>query len=290
MAMGRSLVRFAVIRVVFVVILTLVAMVGSAHAGPAAALPSVGAARDVRVAGGVFKPTRVDGGIRWDARWILPPETHSEMADGEPRIILFAVPLPEGETLELGPGTIPVVKQGRLVAIRFDRDAIDGRTIHAVLHQRVAHDGAPAVPIGAPIAAGTAVQIVDADLGGSVLLEIETAAVLERRLGHVAPPGVGNAALDEARRLTSFDARVGSAPLYVRGDDVKTRSGLTGMIVTPRARGRNGAIAVAAGFVALVAALLVAMKRLRHRASIEHADAVLAAEVDSLDALHRRVR
>ncbi len=286
--MARSLIRFAVIRVVFVAILTLLSLVASAHASPPGAVPSVGAARDVRVSGGVFKPTRVDDGIRWDARWILPPGTASEMADGEPRVIVFAMPLPEGETLEFAPGVVPVVKQGRLVAIRFERDGVDGRTVHGVLHQRVSHDGAPAVPIGAPIGAGNTVQIVDADLGGSVLLELETGSVLERRLGHVAPPGVGNAAFDEARRLTGFDSRVGSAPLYVRGDDVKTMNGLTGIIVTPRARGRNGAIAVAIGFAAVVAALLFAMKRLRHQAGIEHADAVLAAEVDSLDV--RRAR
>lgn len=285
--MGSSLVRFAVIRVVFVIVLTLLSMLGSAHAAPAAALPAVGAAREARVSGGVFKPTRAGDGIRWDARWILSADIQNEMADGEPRVILFAVPLPDGETLELAPGTVPVVTHGRLVALRFDRAAVDGRTIHAVLHQRVSHDGAPAAAIGAPIAAGTAVQIVDADLGGSVLLEIQTGPVIERRLGHIAPPGVGNAAFDEARRLTSFDARVGSAPLYVRGDDVKTMNGLTGIVVTPRARGRNGAIAVAAAFAAIVAALLFAMKRLRHQASIEHADAVLAAEVDSLDAIHR---
>ena len=76
--------------------------------------------------------------------------------------------------------------------------------------------------------------------------------------------------------------RVGSAPLYVRGDDVKTMGGLAAVIVTPQARGRSGAIAVALGFGAIIVALLVAVKRLRHQAGIEHADAVLAAEVDSL--------
>jgi hypothetical protein len=279
--MDRILVRSAVLRIVFVVLLVLVAVAGTAHATPTAAAAGDGEHADARVAGALFTPVRTDAGIDWHAHWVLTPESTAELDDGATLALRFAVPLLDGELLEPTWGVVSLVEQGRVTGVVVDRAAKDERTIAAVVHQRVAHDGQ--VPLGAPVAAGSALQIVDGDLGAGTRYEIETRGVFDRGVGHVAPPGTSHAARAEARRLTGYDARVTGAALYVRGDDVRTANGLTATVVTARARGRTGVVAIGVAFGALVLSLFVAVRRLRDAASVERADALLAAEVDGLD-------
>jgi hypothetical protein len=280
--MDRILVRSAGLRIVFVVVLVLVALVGTAHATPAEPSPSSQLQRptDVRVAGALFTPTRTNDGIDWSAHWVLTPDGAAELDGGATRVIRFAIPLADGDSLESTFGVAPLVEGGHVTGAVVDRLGLDDRTVRGIVHQRAPRDGT--LRIGAPVAAGNALQIVDGDLGGGTRLEVETGRLLERGVGHVAPPGTSHAARDEARRLTGYEARVTGAPLFVRGADVEVAHGFNATVVTARARGHRGVVALAALFALGVGALLFAMRRLRHAASIERADAMLAAEVDAL--------
>jgi hypothetical protein len=275
--MDRVLVRSAAVRILFVVILVLVALAGSAHAMPS--LPRA----DVRVAGALFTPTRTTDGIDWSAHWVLTPDGAADLDGGATRVVRFAVPLAGDDSIEPAVGVAPLVEQGRVTGIVVDRSGLDDRTVRVVVHQRGVRGGS--VRVGAPVAAGSALQIIDGDLGADTRLEVATGRVLERGVGHVAPPGTSHAARDEARRLTGYEPRVTGAPIFVRGDDVVLAGGFSGTVVTAKARGHTSAVALAALFVASVAALVFAMRKLRHAASVERADALLAAEVDALDAL-----
>jgi len=277
--MDRIIVRSAAVRILFVVILVLVALAGSAHAAPlqpADARPS-----DARLAGALFTPTRTNEGIDWSAHWVLTPDAAADIEGGAKRVVRFALPLADGESLEPTFGVVPVLEGGHVVGVLVDRAGLDSRTVRAVVHQRARRDGT--IRLDAPVGAGSALQIIDGDLGAGTRLEVETGRLLERGVGHVAPPGTSHAAREEARRLTRYGARVTGAPLYVRGDDVKAASGLSATIVTARARGRGGWVALGVIFTALVGALLFAMRKLRHAASVERADALLAADLDALE-------
>ena len=287
--MDRIIVRSAAVRLFFVVVFVLVALAASAHADAAPAVPAVPAVpQEAHVAGGLFTPTRTDGGISWRAHWVLTPESATDLESGS-RLVRFAMPLGPDETVEAGFGVTPFVEGGAVTGVVVDRTAADGRTVRGVVHQRLAGDGRKVARLGAPVVAGSSLQIVDTDLGAGVRFEVETANVLERHVGFVAPPGIGHAAREEARRLTGYEARVNGAALYVRGDDVRGESGAKGAnglrasVVTPAARAHGGTIAIAVAFVAMVAALFAAVRKLRHAASVERADALLAAEVDALE-------
>ena len=279
--MDRIIVRSAAARILFVVILVLVALAGSAHAAPLE--PADARPADARLAGALFTPTRTNDGIDWNAHWVLTPDAAAELDGGARRVVRFALPLADGETIEPTWGVVPLIEGGYTVGVVVDRSGLDNRTVRAVVHQRARRDGT--IRLDAPVGAGNTLQIIDGDLGAGTRLEVDTGRLLERAVGHVAPPGTSHAAREEARRLTGYDARVTGAPLYVRGDDVKAANGFTATIVTARARGHRSVMALGVLFAALVGALLFAMRKLRHAASVERADALLAAEVDALDAL-----
>lgn len=255
-----------------IVLLGLVATAGTARAS------------DARVAGALFTPSRTDDGITWRARWVLTPESANEIAEGAALTLRFAVPLADGETVESAPGVAPLVENGHVTGIIVDRGAGSGRTMNAVVRHRTSLDGGQ--HYGPPVAAGSALQIVDGDLGAGTRFEVDTGRILEKGVGHMAPPGTSHAAREEARRLTGYDARVTGAAVYVRGDDVRAQGGLMATVITPRARGHRGAIAIGAVFGALVLALVLAVRKLRHTAGVERADAILASELDALDRGH----
>lgn len=259
------------------VVVGLVALGGSAHAAPS---PSPSPS-EARVAGGLFTPSRADDGIVWRALWVVTPESASEISAGSPQIIRFASPLTSGESLEPGSKVTPVIEEGAVVGVMVAPDALDGRSVTAVVKQRVSLDGT--VRYGAPVAVGTALQIIDGDLGAGTRFEVETNRFLERGVGHVGPPGTSHAAREEARRLTGYTARVTGAAVYVRGDDVTAAGGVRATVVTARSRGHLGSIAVAVLFAVAVVGLVAAVRRLRHAASVERADALLASELDALD-------
>lgn len=274
--------RFVVF-LVFLLFTTLDAVFcgGAAHAAPPGA--------EAHVASALITPARTDSGIGWHAHWVLTPESASELQAGTTLALRFALPLAGEDSVEATWGIAPLVESGRVTGLLVDRAALDGRTVTAIVDQPIRLDGDAVMRIGAPVAAGTALQIVNGDLGSGTRLEPETGGSFERRVGYVAPPGISHAAREEARRLTGYDAQVTGAALYVRGDDVKAANGLTGTIITARARARHTTTAIALLFVALVVALLAAVRKLRNAASVERADALLAAEVDALDTSpHRR--
>lgn len=283
--MDQVLVRSAAVRILFVVIAALAVLAAlAALAGSAHAMPEP--PPDVRVAGALFTPTRTTDGIDWTAQWVLTPDGAADLDGGATRIVRFAIPLADDDSIEPMAGVVPLVERGRVTGIVVDRRAVEHRTVRVVVHQRAVHEGS--VRIGAPVAAGSALQIVDGDLGAGTRLEIETGRLLERGVGHVAPPGTSHAARDEARRLTGYEPRVTGAPLFVRGDDVVLAGGFRGTVVTAKARGHRSTVALAALFVGSVGALVFAMRKLRHAASVERADALLAAEVDALDGVTPR--
>ena len=279
--MDRTLVRSAALRLVHLVhlvLLVLVALAGTARATPAQPSKHLG---EARIAGALFTPSRTDDGVTWHARWVLTPESATEIAEGASLELHFAVPLADDESLDATPGVVPLVENGRVTGVVVDRAAGAGRALSATVRHRTSLDGRQRY--GAPVAVGSALQIVDGDLGAGTRFEVETGRYLEKGVGHVAPPGTSHAAREEARRLTGYTARVTGAAVYVRGDDVRAQGGLTATVVTPRARGHRGMIAIAVVFGAIVLALIAAVRRLRHAAGVERADALLASELDALE-------
>ena len=263
----------------FLVVLATFALSTTAYGAPAVSAAAPG----LHVASALFTPTRSNEGIVWRAQWVLTPDSVAEIDGGATRLLRFALPLAGGETIEPALGLVPVLEEGHIVGVLVDRAALDGRTVRAAVQQRDSIGADAHVRLGAPVAAGTALQIIDGDLGTGTRFEIDPAGGLERRVGHVATPNVGHAAREEARRLTGYDSRLTGAALYVRGDDMKAANGVTATIVTPRGRGRHGALAIALAFAALVGGLFIAVRQLRHKADVERADALLAAELDALE-------
>jgi hypothetical protein len=233
-------------------------------------------ADDLRVVGGLFAATLRDEELAWRSRWILAPDQAASFERGDIRL---AIATPEGARLESAPGLTPILEGGRVVGVHVDRRALDGRTVTATFVQPGPLD-AP-FQLAAPIAAGTATQIVSGELGGGARIEVRTGARLEKHVGYVAPPAVGHPARVEARRLTGYQARLRGQPIYVRGDDVRAERGLLATLVTTEDRTRGTYAALAFAFAAFVGGLAFAAKRLRHAASVERADAILAAEFDA---------
>jgi hypothetical protein len=180
------------------------------------------------------------------------------------------------------------MEAGRVTGLIVDSDGLVGRTVSATVREPAPRSGLGA-PLDAPVARGTALQILDVDLGSGARLEIEPGLILERRVGYLAPPGASRAAREEAQRLTGYEAHVNGAVVYVRGDDVVAARGLRGAIVTARARSQGGAIGVAVAFGAIVVGLFTALRRLRNDAGAERADALLTADFAALEAQSPRV-
>jgi len=279
--MDSYFLRSALLRIGFVITLVACAV------GLSAASARAQGGDALRVVGGLFTPTRTDDGVTWDARWVLPADAW--LALETQRTIQFATPLPEGATIRPAPGVAPVSKGGRVTGITVERMALGGaggRMVRAEVWQPVPRGATEGIVLAAPVARGTAAQIVDGDLGAGARFEIDgkggaARGGLERHVGFTAPSGIEHGAREEARRLTGYSQRVTGAPIYVRGDDVRAMGSLRASVVTGAARKRGGAMAMGFAFAALVTGLVVAMKKLRDRASVERADALLAAEVDS---------
>lgn len=279
--MHTYLLRSVALRILFVITLVACAV------GLAPASASAGDGEPLRVMGGLFTPTRTGDGVSWDARWVLPYDASATLET--PHLIRFAVPLPEGATLRPRPGVAAVVEGGRLVGVTVERAALEGpgaRAVRVEITQPLPRAATEGIVLGAPVARGSGVQIIDGDLGAGARFEVEAKGGglrggLERHVGFTAPSGVEHSAREEARRLTGYSQRVSGAPIYVRGEDVRAMGPLRASVVTGAARKNGGAMAVGFGFAAVVTALVVAMKKLRDRASVERADAILAAEVDS---------
>ncbi len=242
---------------------------------PSSCAEAPDAAPRVPLASAVFTPRSVDGGLRWDARFILDVDAAFDFRGGA---LAFAEPLPPGETL-MTSALVPITEGDRLVGVCVPREALVDRTVSASFVQPIPSSGHFSFTLGAPLVAGNTVQIIETSLGDQ-RIEPVVSPPLEKHVGYVAPRAISDGAREEARRLTDVRAKVSSSPIYVRGDDVRAVGGLTARIVDPRTRARRSAAGVAIMFAALVGALVLAARKLGRSASVERADALLASEID----------
>jgi hypothetical protein len=165
----------------------------------------------------------------------------------------------------------PITEGGHIVGVHVDRPKEQGRMVTAsfVQPQPDAHSA-----LGVPFADGSAIQIVDADLGGGARIEIDRNRLLERR--------VAQAARDEAVRLTGYRPQPSDTALYLRGDDVHAARGLRGSIVTIGERASRMSIIAAGVFLSIVVGLVLGWRKVKKQAAAERADAVLAERIESL--------
>jgi hypothetical protein len=245
----------------------------------AALLLAAACANPAPIVGGISVARRTEEGIGWDARFVLDVDASMDFRGGR---VTFAIPLPIGETMRDEPGVHPIVEADRIAALCVEPSAVDGRAIHAFFTQATALRSDHATTLGAPIVAGTAVQIVDAHVGDDIRLEAVRGGGLEAHVGFLAARGIGHDAREEARRLTDTPLLVGHTSIYVRGDDLKTAGALEGRLIGTRAKSKGSIAGAALAFVAAVAGLLFGARRLKRAASVERADAMLASEIDAV--------
>ncbi len=241
------------------------------------ASPSCAEATTIPLAGAVFTPQPVEGGLRWDARFIVALDTAYDFRGG---VIPLAAPLPAGEELAPTDGLAMTEQNGGGVGLCVASEALRDRTISASFFQPVQPSNSSPIVLGAPIAAGPAVQIVETSLG-ETWLELVVTPPFEKHVGYVAPRAIGAAAREEARRLTGVPATLDTRPIYVRGDDAHADRALTATIADPRARTQKSAVGTGIVFAVVVGALVLAARKLRETANVERADALLASEIDA---------
>jgi hypothetical protein len=249
----------------------------------AALVLAAACANPAPIVGGIYVARRAEEGIAWDARFVLDVDASFEFQGGR---VTFAVPLPVGETLRAEPGLTPVMEPSadgpRISGLCVEPSAVHGRAIHAFFTQSTELRADRPTRLGAPIVAGTAVQIVDAPVGNEIRLEATRGAGLEPHVGFLAGHGIGHDAREEARRLTDTPLLVGHTSIYVRGDDLKTAGPLEGPLVGTRAKSKGSIAGAALAFLGVVAALVLGARRLKRAATVERADAVLASEIDAV--------
>jgi hypothetical protein len=243
------------------------------------------AEREARVASGLYVPKATRDALEWDARFVLSVDDAAAVRDDDTVVIRFARPLPSGESLWMeSPGLsgVPtpsaIYEDGRMVGLRVPGSLVDGRAVRTTFVQRPLPTGDRWL-LGAPVAEGTAAQIIEGSPGGFWRFELDDPR-FEPHVGHQTSRAIDHAAREEARRLTGEDTRVTGNAIFVRGEDLRTGGDLVARVVSPRDRARKGYLALIGVFAAIVAGLLVALRRLRHAASVERADALLAAEIE----------
>lgn len=230
------------------------------------------------IVGGISVARRTEEGIRWDARFVLDVDASFDFQGGR---VTFALPLPMGEIMRPAAGVTPIIEGDRITALCVEPSAVHGRMIHASFTQSTMLRSDHATTLGAPIVAGTAVQIVDAPVGDEIRLERARGGGLEPHVGFLAARGIGHDAREEARRLTETPLLVGHTSIYVRGDDLKTAGALEGPLVGTRAKAKSSIAGAALAFLGVVAALLFGARRLKRAASVERADALLVSEIEA---------
>lgn len=228
------------------------------------------------LAGGRFTAHRVPEGLRWDANFVLDVDATFDFRGGD---ISFALPLPPDERLVPTPGIEAIIENGRLVGLRVSKDALVDRSVTAAFLQPNTST------LGAPVTASESLQIIDS-AAGDARIELARSDDFDRHfqkhIGYVAPSTVSAAAREEARRLVGVAPRMSTNMIYVRAQDVRASGLLHGQLVDPPAHSRKTPLAVGAVFVALVALLVLAARRLRTAAAVERADAMLASEIDAV--------
>jgi hypothetical protein len=230
----------------------------------------------VPIVAGLSIAHRIEGGISWDARFVVDIDAARDFRGGA---IMFAAPLPD--VLAPQPGIEAIVDGGRITGLCVSPTALENRTIHAYFTQLDELSSRHDTQLGVPIVAGSAVQMVDAAVGDELRLESVRGGGLAPHVGFLAASGIGHDAREEARRLTDAPLPVGRTQIYVRGDDLRTGGALEGHLLGTRAKSPASITGAALAFGFVVLALVALARRLRRAASIERADAVLAAEIDA---------
>ncbi len=222
---------------------------------------------EVPLASALIIASRTTDGLRWDVRYF---------ATGKGGAITFAVPLLAEERLvpTRGVTAITTLDGARITGVCIEPEAMGDHTIAAAFVQPRGGDA-----LGAPVAAGSFVQVIDGPSTSDVRLQIDAIRGLEHHVGFVAPRTVDHWAREEARRWTGTAPHLTKNPVFVRGDDVLASGGLSGRLVDPRAEAPGSALAVLVLFIAAVGALTYAARSLRRTASAERADALLVEEI-----------
>jgi hypothetical protein len=251
----------------------------------AALVLAAACANPAAIVGGISVARRTEEGIGWDARFVLDVDASMDFRGGR---VTFALPLPIGETMRDETGVQPIIEGDRITGLCVEPAGVHARTIHAFFTQKATLRSDRATTLGAPIVAGTAVQIVDATVGDELRLEAIRGGGLEAHVGFLAARGIGHDAREDARRLTDTPLLVGHTSIYVRGDDLRSAGPLEGPLVGTRAKSKGSIVGAAFAFVAAVAALLLGARRLKRAATVERADAMLASEIDETEAVYTR--
>ena len=196
----------------------------------------------------------------------------------------LAFPLPAGTTIDPSTEIAPVERDGRIVAFRvLTPGAIRGR-VDVLLAEPFDRHG-DAARLGAPLASGNAVQIVELSGDDDLRFEPDATMQIERHVGFFAPAELAPAARDACDRAVGYvRLRTIDDPLYVQvTPQIVAGEGLQGTLSTRADRGRSGAIGAAGIFLAILVALVLVQRKLAATARIEHAEQTLAAEFDKLD-------
>lgn len=249
---------------------------------PERAHASVGqayAADAIPIAGAVFSPRRAQEGLAWDARYIVEAGVAFDSTSGT---VLFASPLPSGETMLPAAGISPLLEGDRIRGVRVDRTAILDRSIAITFLQREAVRPDAAFPLGAPVVDGNAVQIVRTAIADTpdTRLQLLGNDALEKHVGYVAARTISDGAREEARRLTEVASDGRGSVAYLRAEDVRIADGLRVRVVDAASTRSRNATGILVLFGGVLAALVLAARKLRDAAVTERADALLASEIE----------
>lgn len=199
-------------------------------------------------------------------------------------VIDLAFPLPAGTTIDPSTEIAPVEREGRIVGFRvLTPGAIRGR-VDVLLTEPLERRG-DAVRLGAPLADGDAVQIVELTGADDLRFEPGATTQLERHVGFFAPAELPSTARDACDRAVHYvRLRTIDDPMYVQPTpQIVAEQGLRGTLSTRADRGRSGAIGAVGLFLGVVVSLVLLQRKLAHTARIEHAEQTLAAEFAKLD-------
>lgn len=178
--------------------------------------------------------------LAWSSTFVLDLGADQATAS-EPWRVRLATPLPDGETLTGPEGVSAITEGGRIVGLHVDGTAVSGRALTISLEQPIgAHPGR--LHLGAPLAAGDALQIIEVVGEDGARFEPDATLGLERRVGYFAPHALDGQEREACeRRLGYRPRRRDSTPLYVRAESsIALRGGIEGALVTHSERVRGG--------------------------------------------------
>lgn len=241
------------------------------------------------VALGALLAASHDGRINGDTiEWTT---TFISSGEGVERLEL-AAPLAREVELELPAGSSAILDAaGDVVALHvppgsWSRGAGDRLVLSMRARQRAGRDAAVSI---APLVAASAVQRLTLVAAGDAVRFVPDATLgIEQHLTHAVSRGVTASRRDQCDAFLGGTGSTSPAiwTAYLIADGPLAERGLFGTIHTGRPS-RRAALAVGAGFAAVVAALLALHRLLDRRAREEHDEALLRSEVERMRAAAR---